>query len=83
MKTPATGLLVTASALATEAAGMDFLRLGFTHIVPHGLDHVVFVLGLGMILLGVVLMFIMRAKAPAFFQGKTLNRDTETLIIPE
>ena len=44
---------------------------------------VVFVLGLGLILLGAVLMFVMRARQPAFFQGKTLNRDTETLIIPE
>jgi len=44
---------------------------------------VVFVLGLGMILLGVVVMLIMRARQPAFFQGKTLNRNTQTLIIPE
>ncbi len=44
---------------------------------------VVFVLGAGLILLGVVLMLVMRAHQPAFFQGKTLRRDTETLIIPE
>jgi len=29
------------------------------------------------------MMFVMRARQPAFFQGKTLTRDTETLIIPE
>lgn len=38
--------LVAASAIATEAAAGDFMRLGFTHILPHGLDHVLFVLGL-------------------------------------
>jgi hypothetical protein len=38
-------LLLAASALSTDAAG-DFLWLGFTHILPHGLDHVLFVLGL-------------------------------------
>lgn len=46
MKALTAGLLVTASALASDAAGMDFLKLGFTHILPYGLDHVVFVLGL-------------------------------------
>jgi hypothetical protein len=40
----------------------------------------VLVLGLGLILLGVVLMFIWRAKAPAFFRGETLHRDTPTVI---
>src|SRR6476469_4356862 len=44
---------------------------------------VVFVLGLGLILLGVVLMFVMRTRDKAFFQGRTLNRNTATLIIPE
>lgn len=44
---------------------------------------IVFVIGVGLILLGVVLMFIMRMRDPAFFRGKTLTRDTETLIIPE
>ena len=40
----------------------------------------VLVLGLGLILLGVVLMFVWRAKAPAFFRGETLHRDTPTVI---
>jgi amino acid transporter len=43
----------------------------------------VLVLGLGLILLGLVFMFSWRAKAPAFFRGETLRRDTPTLIIPE
>ena len=44
---------------------------------------VVLVLGLGLILLGVIFMLIMRARHPAFFRGKTLNRGTPSLIIPE
>ena len=42
-----------------------------------------FVLGLGLILAGAVLMFVWRAKAPAFFRGETLNKGTPSLIIPE
>jgi len=55
-----------------DGTGVDIFGLG-----------VVFVIGVGLILLGVVVMLIMRARQPAFFQGKTLNRNTETLIIPE
>ncbi len=43
----------------------------------------VLVLGLGLILSGVVVMMIMRARQPAFFRGQTLRRDTPSLIIPE
>ncbi len=43
----------------------------------------VLVLGLGLILSGVVVMLIIRARQPAFFRGETLRRDTPTLIIPE
>ncbi len=43
----------------------------------------VLVLGLGLILSGVVVMFIIRARQPAFFRGETLRRDTPSLIIPE
>ena len=43
----------------------------------------VLVLGLGLILVGVVLMLIWRAKAPAFFRGETLRRDTPTLVVEE
>src|SRR6476661_9991176 len=43
----------------------------------------VLVLGLGLILLGLVFMFIWRMKAPAFFRGETLRRDTPSLIVPE
>ncbi len=43
----------------------------------------VLVLGLGLILSGVVVMLIMRARQPAFFRGETLNRATPSLIVPE
>ncbi|HEX5144773.1 MAG TPA: APC family permease [Mycobacterium sp.] len=39
----------------------------------------VFYLGFGILLLGVVLMFIMRMRSPDFFAGRTLSRDTAVL----
>jgi len=36
----------------------------------------VFVLGVGLLLLGVVVMFISQARSPAFFRGETLKQDT-------
>lgn len=39
----------------------------------------VFFLGFGVLLLGVVAMLIMRVRQPEFFQGLTLTRDTPTL----
>ena len=43
----------------------------------------VFVLGVGVLLLGVVVMFAWQAKAPAFFRGETLKHDTPTLLVEE
>jgi amino acid transporter len=43
----------------------------------------VLILGLGMILLGVVVMLIMRARQPAFFRGETLRKDTPVLVVDE
>jgi hypothetical protein len=40
----------------------------------------VLVLGVGLILLGVVLMFVWRARHPAFFRGETLLHDTPTVV---
>ncbi len=34
---------------------------------------------LAALVLGAVLMMVMRVRNPAFFEGKTLNRDTEAL----
>ena len=33
-----------------------------------------------MLVLGLILMYVWRAIAPAFFRGETLNRDTATLV---
>jgi hypothetical protein len=43
----------------------------------------VFVLGVGVLLLGVIVMFISQAREPAFFRGETLKKDTPTLIVEE
>jgi amino acid transporter len=43
----------------------------------------VFVLGVGLLLLGVVLMFAWQARAGAFFRGETLKHDTPTLVVEE
>ncbi len=41
----------------------------------------VFILGVGLISFGLVIMAILRVKMPDFFQGKTLRRDTPVLIL--
>ncbi|MCH9721948.1 MAG: amino acid transporter, partial [Actinomycetia bacterium] len=41
----------------------------------------VLVLGLGLILLGLVLMFAWRAVQPEFFRGETLRKDTPAVIV--
>ena len=41
----------------------------------------VFILGIGLILSGLVLMAIQRAQDPAFFRGETLKTDTPALIV--
>jgi hypothetical protein len=40
----------------------------------------VFVIGVGLLLLGVVIMYVMRWRSPAFFQGKTLTGSTPALV---
>ena len=40
----------------------------------------VFYLGFGLLAVGVVLMFVMRAYRPAFFRSETLTRHTAALI---
>lgn len=41
----------------------------------------VFVLGVGLILSGLIFIAILRAKNPAFFKGETLKTDTPALIV--
>ena len=43
----------------------------------------VFILAVGLLLLGVVLMLVWRWRNPAFFRGETLHYDTPALIVPE
>jgi len=43
----------------------------------------VFVLAVGLLALGGVLMLVWRARQPAFFRGETLHHDTAALIVPE
>jgi hypothetical protein len=43
----------------------------------------VFILAVGLLLLGVVLMLVWRWRNPAFFRGETLRHDTPALIVPE
>ncbi|PRY48450.1 amino acid/polyamine/organocation transporter (APC superfamily) [Geodermatophilus tzadiensis] len=43
----------------------------------------VFVIGIGLLLLGVVLMLAWRARHPEFFRGQTLRVDTPSLVFDE
>ena len=43
----------------------------------------VFVIGIGLLLLGAVLMLVWRARHPAFFRGETLRQDTPSLVFDE
>jgi amino acid transporter len=47
---------------------------------PHWTMGGVFVLDAGVSILGVVLMFVYKAIAPAYFKGEVLNRDTPTRV---
>ncbi|WP_306322986.1 MULTISPECIES: APC family permease [unclassified Streptomyces] len=43
----------------------------------------VFVIGVGLLLVGVVIMLVMGRRSPAFFRGEVLNRETEVLVVAE
>jgi amino acid transporter len=49
-------------------------------ISPHWRIGGVFILDIGVSILGVVLMFVYKAIAPAYFRGEVLNRDTPTRV---
>ena len=42
-----------------------------------------FILAVGLLLLGAVLMLVCRLRDPAFFRGETLRRHSPALIVPE
>jgi amino acid transporter len=73
---PLTGGLVLAAVFIETA--LDSMRPQFgsgSSVFGVGL---VFLLGVGIILLGVVIMLIISWRRPGFFQGETLRRDTPT-----
>ncbi|MFJ9129675.1 APC family permease [Streptomyces sp. NPDC102340] len=43
----------------------------------------VFVIGVGLLLVGVVIMLVMGRRSPAFFRGEVLNRQTPVLVVEE
>ncbi|MFD7661862.1 APC family permease [Streptomyces sp. NPDC059788] len=43
----------------------------------------VFVIGVGLLLLGFVLMLVMRRRSPAFFRGEVLTRATPVMVVEE
>ncbi|MFE1951117.1 MULTISPECIES: APC family permease [Streptomyces] len=43
----------------------------------------VFVIGVGLLLVGVVIMVVMGRRSPAFFRGEILNRETPVLVVSE
>jgi hypothetical protein len=43
----------------------------------------VFVLGVGILLLGIVVMLVMARLRPGYFRGDTIRKDTPALVVPE
>ncbi|GGR24287.1 amino acid transporter [Streptomyces netropsis] len=43
----------------------------------------VFVIGVGLLLVGVVIMLVMRRRSPAFFRGEVLTRSTPALVVED
>lgn len=43
----------------------------------------VFVIGVGLLLLGGVIMLVMQRRSPAFFRGEVLTKDTPSLVVPD
>lgn len=43
----------------------------------------VFVIGVGLLLLGVVLMLVMQRRSPSFFRGDVLTKETPALVVED
>ena len=43
----------------------------------------VFVIGVGLLLLGVVIMLVMQRRSPAFFRGEVLTKETPSLVVAD
>ncbi len=65
------------SPLKVGAASYTGWQMGFA---PHWHIGGVFLLGVGTFVLGIILMFVWQAIAPAFFRGEILHRDTPTMV---
>ena len=74
---PLVGGLALAAAFVVSAKNMFDPDYGYTVLFGIG---GVFVIGIGCLLLGVVLMLTWNAIAPAFFRGETLKHDTPVLV---
>ncbi|XAS75278.1 APC family permease [Dermatophilaceae bacterium Sec6.4] len=70
------GLILAAVFVVSVKASMDPDNGSGSAIGSVGL---VFFLGFGVLGLGVVAMFVMRARQPEFFRGETLSRDTPSM----
>jgi amino acid transporter len=63
----------------SKSYGKTYWTLPFP---PHWQVGGVFLTGIGALVVGVVLMIVYRFVSPAFFKGKTLNKDTP-ILVPE
>ena len=61
----------------SKSYGSTYWTLPFS---PHWQIGGVFLTGVGALVVGVILMYIYRAVAPAFFRGETLNKETPVLV---
>ncbi|MGW1929438.1 APC family permease [Streptomyces sp. NPDC001919] len=43
----------------------------------------VFVIGVGLLLIGVVIMLVMQRRSPAFFRGEVLTKETPSLVVAD
>ncbi|MFJ6027185.1 APC family permease [Pseudarthrobacter sp. NPDC092424] len=73
-----TGLLVVFLQTAVDSLAPEFGS--GSELFGVGL---VFVLGVGILVLGAVFMVIMSRLRPGFFSGETLRQDTPALVVPE
>ncbi|MCU0298569.1 MAG: hypothetical protein MUF33_08630, partial [Candidatus Nanopelagicales bacterium] len=60
-----------------SAADMLDPEYGYTTLLGVG---GVFVMGVGSLLIGFIFMFLWQLKAPPFFRGETLHKDTPVLV---
>jgi amino acid transporter len=77
---PFLGGLILLGAFIRSAVDMFAEDYGDTSF--HGIGGV-FLLGIGSLLLGVVLMVVTEVAMPAFFRGRTLTRETRPLVLDE